>query len=945
MTSRAIVLVLLASMTACNATWKVQDADGDGYTPLDGDCWDSVDGPGIGGLSGADIHPAASENWYDGFDQDCAGDDDYDQDLDGFVPDAYQGLPTSNVEGSGQLPAGDCWDDPSVVPSDQRVVSSSLADAEGTSLSWEQPSAADIHPGADEVWYDGADSDCAGDSDFDQDGDGFATAAYPNRSGSFGEDCNDGADIDPDNPAGLDPGDIHPDADEIWYDGTDQDCDLNDCDADGDGYDSDPQAQGFCENDDCDDEDAERFPDPDIPEIWYNGVDENCDNNDGDQDEDDYWASDYVALVEAAGGTPLPIPSGFEGDCDDEQASTYPGASDAWYDGVDADCAGDDDYDQDLDGHQHDGYGGTDCDDTDANINPESLETWYDGVDSDCSGGSDFDQDADGHDSDDHSGDDCDDTDAAIHPDASETWYDGVDSNCDGASDYDQDADGYDSDGYGGTDCDDTNRWINPGRTDVWYDGIDADCDGASDYDQDGDGYDSDDYSGADCDDTDAAIHPGAVETWYDGIDADCDGASDYDQDGDSYDSDGYGGDDCDDLASSIHPGASDTWYDGVDSNCDGASDYDRDADGYDSDSYGGDDCNDNNSMINPAVADTWYDGVDSNCDGASDYDQDGDGYDSDGYGGADCDDLDGYINPGVPETWYDGIDSDCDGANDYDQDGDGYDSDGYGGTDCDDTLAAANPGATSDDATYNLVDDDCDGYVDENAVGMGSLIFTEVTKTATAGSSGSYTPNRYANWFEIYNTESFDIALDNATFRTCFEYSTAYGGGFPADNPSWHHCDWEDETPDVPEWFAVSPDAGLVIPAGGYATFCADDSVFSDPTDCDYVWTDTVTWSGELSAERPYAADHYLFLDQNGMLAVYFAGTFSDEIGWSYPSGGSTAWPYAQRYSMTLSLGAHDDVSNDDGTNWCNAAATDIWATSPINNFGAPSAANAGCP
>jgi len=55
-----------------------------------------------------------------------------------------------------------------------------------------------------------------------------------------------------------------------------------------------------------------------------------------------------------------------------------------------------------------------DCDDSDATINPDATEVWYDGVNSDCSGASDFDQDGDGEDSEDYGGPDCDDFDADI---------------------------------------------------------------------------------------------------------------------------------------------------------------------------------------------------------------------------------------------------------------------------------------------------------------------------------------------------------------------------------------------------------------------------------------------------------------------------------------------------------------------------------------------------
>ncbi len=121
-----------------------------------------------------------------------------------------------------------------------------------------------------------------------------------------------------------------------------------------------------------------------------------------------------------------------------------------------------------------------DCDDNDAAVNPGATETWYDGVDADCAGDSDYDADQDGFDSDRHGGDDCDDADASIHVWAVDTWYDGVDSNCLGDSDYDADGDGFDSDAYSGTDCDDTSTRISPGETEIAGNGIDDDCDPAT---------------------------------------------------------------------------------------------------------------------------------------------------------------------------------------------------------------------------------------------------------------------------------------------------------------------------------------------------------------------------------------------------------------------------------------------------------------------------------
>jgi len=212
--------------------------------------------------------------------------------------------------------------------------------------------------------------------------------------------------------------------------------------------------------------------------------------------------------------------------------------------------------DADGDGHGSLDTGGEDCDDADPSINPSAEDAWYDGIDSDCDGANDYDQDADGYDN----TSDCDDTDAAVNPGATETWYDGIDSNCDGADDYDQDADGYDNT----TDCNDTDATINPAAAETWYDGVDSNCDGADDNDQDGDGYAVD----SDCDDTDATVNPGAADEWYDGVDSNCDGANDNDQDGDGYAVDS----DCDDTDATVTGPTTET-LNGNDDDCDGAID------------------------------------------------------------------------------------------------------------------------------------------------------------------------------------------------------------------------------------------------------------------------------------------------------------------------------------------------------------------------------------
>jgi MYXO-CTERM domain-containing protein len=229
---------------------------------------------------------------------------------------------------------------------------------------------------------------------------------------------------------------------------------------------------------DCDDADATRYPG--APETPYDGIDQDCDGVDvTDVDGDGY----------AGGDGP---------DCDDTTSTTHPGALDLAYDGIDSDCDGADDFDKDGDGARADDYGGADCNDNDADVRPGAADTWYDGVDADCAGNSDYDADADGHDSASYGGDDCDDADAATYP-GSQT------SPCDNAPD-DADGDGYRDVRAGGDDCDDANGGVHPGVPEVWYDGIDQDCDG-NDLDQDGDGH----LLASDCDDTNPAVFEGCT--------------------------------------------------------------------------------------------------------------------------------------------------------------------------------------------------------------------------------------------------------------------------------------------------------------------------------------------------------------------------------------------------------------------------------------------------
>jgi len=394
-----------------------------------------------------------------------------------------------------------------------------------------------------------------------------------------------------------------------------------------------------------------------------------------------------------------------EGDCDDTDPDAYTGAEEVWYDGVDADCLGDDDDDADRDGFSID----IDCDDDDETVNPSAEEVWYDGIDGDCSGGSDYDSDRDGHDDVEWGGDDCDDTDGEVNPDATDTWYDGVDSDCAGNDDFDLDGDGVASAAFGGGDCDDADASVSPEVVDEPYDGVDSDCsgEGTSDYDADGDGFDAIAWGGDDCEDADPGAYPGAEgEACYDGVDQDCDGWDDNDCDRDGYAWDLFGGEDCDDEDPGINPDAVDLPRDGIDADCDGALEFDDDNDGWDGAEDGGADCDDDDPAVNPGAVEICYDGVDGNCDGQDDDDCDLDGWSAASRGGADCDDADRSVHPGAWDQPYDGVDRACDGGDEFDVDGDGAEVSWYGGTDCDDGDASIYAGAP--DACYDGVDSDC---------------------------------------------------------------------------------------------------------------------------------------------------------------------------------------------------------------------------------------------
>ena len=157
-----------------------------------------------------------------------------------------------------------------------------------------------IHVGAPDPWYDGIDSNCDEKDDFDADEDGFASDNYIEEYSSYGgllptTDCDDHDETtNTDNTS------------DTLYDGIDSDCDAqNDFDADGDTYIATVEeaiAGGYLpsgitseqwdglfneflarygydhivQHDEYDCDDLETTTNPKATEVWYDGVVSDC---------------------------------------------------------------------------------------------------------------------------------------------------------------------------------------------------------------------------------------------------------------------------------------------------------------------------------------------------------------------------------------------------------------------------------------------------------------------------------------------------------------------------------------------------------------------------------------------------------------------------------------------------------------------------------------------
>ncbi len=244
------------------------------------------------------IYPGNSNDpVYDGIDSDCAGDNDFDGDGDGYVPDEFQDafeqyvLDWGYTHLSDAVKFGDC--------NDFRAAANPDTDP------------------ADDAWYDGHDDDCAGNNDFDADGDGYmwdedANAAryvdfidtYHPGGAPWPEQWGDCLDQpDPTLTVSADPFDVHPGAPDTPYDGIDSDCLCdNDFDGDGDGVMPDSAAASFpdyladwgCPLDevygDCADDDPLTAPGA-LERLDAAGADSDCD---GDPDSTPFGFGDSL---------------------------------------------------------------------------------------------------------------------------------------------------------------------------------------------------------------------------------------------------------------------------------------------------------------------------------------------------------------------------------------------------------------------------------------------------------------------------------------------------------------------------------------------------------------------------------------------------------------------------------------------------------------------------
>lgn len=318
-------------------------------------------------------------------------------------------------------------------------------------------------------------------------------------------------------------------------------------------------------------------------------------------------------------------------------------------------------------------------------------------------------------------------------------------------------------------------------------------------------------------------------------------------------------------------------------------------------------DCDDNNPDVYPGRAEDCN-GVDDNCNGLADEgfpDTDEDGI-ADCVDEEECDNLDndgdGQIDEDFPDTDGDGVkdclegDEECDGVDNngdgqvdegFDADGDGHTECGPAGdgtdADCDDTDASINPDAA--EVSGNLIDDNCNGLVDEGDWAEGDLVINEIMNNPAAVNDPS------GEWFEVTNTTDRSLILNGLVI------SSSVDG----------------------DWHQVTADDLIVVEAGGYAVLAIEGNpAFNGGVDADYQYSD-ITLTNESDE-----------------ISIEAEGLVIDSVTWD---DGAT-FPDLSGKSMTLDPNFLDIAENDNGANWC--AGTRTWDAG--SDAGTPGEENQAC-